>query len=85
MPQQIRPDKALDVELERLYRMKPLERAIAAKDAVEWHRLAMRTLAATRAKAIRQLRDDEGMSMAAIAEALDVSRQQVYRLAENDA
>jgi DNA-binding Xre family transcriptional regulator len=83
MPRQIRPDKELDNELAMLYRLPPRERAVKALERIEFHRTAMRTLASTRAKAIK-FALEEGITATALAEELGISRQQLYRLMEHD-
>jgi excisionase family DNA binding protein len=66
-------------EHESLARLTPLARAKAAAGLMDNHRHAMAALAAVRAGALRELRD-QGMSVLDIADALGVSRQQVHRL-----
>ena len=68
-----------DGEHARLAKMTPLARAEAAAALMDQHRRAIAELAAVRAAALRELRD-QGMSAINIAEALDISRQQVHRL-----
>ena len=63
--------------------MTPLARAEAAATLMDQHRRAMAELAAVRAAALRELRD-QGMSAINIAEALAISRQQVHRLLRED-
>ena len=63
--------------------MTPLARAEAAATLMDQHRRAIAELAAVRAAALRELRD-QGMSAVNIAEALDISRQQVHRLLRED-
>ncbi len=59
--------------------MTPLARAEAAATLMDQHRRAIADLAAVRAAALRELRD-QGMSAINIAETLGISRQQVHRL-----
>jgi excisionase family DNA binding protein len=68
-----------DGEHTRLAKMTPLARAEAAATLMDQHRRAIADLAAVRAAALRELRD-QGMSAINIAEALGISRQQVHRL-----
>jgi len=70
-------------EQSRLAKMTPLARAKAAAVLMDEHRRAIADLAAIRASALRELRD-HGMSAIAIAEALEISRQQVHRLLRED-
>ena len=63
----------------RLAKLTPLARAKAAAQLMDEHRQAIADLAAVRAAALRELRD-QGMSAAHISEALGISRQQVHRL-----
>ena len=72
-----------DGEHARLAKMTPLARAEAAAALMDQHRRAIAELAAVRAAALRELRD-QGMSAINIAEALDISRQQVHRLLRED-
>ena len=72
-----------DGEHARLAKMTPLARAAAAAALMDQHRRAIAELAAVRAAALRELRD-QGMSAINIAEALDISRQQVHRLLRED-
>ena len=70
-------------EHSRLAEMTPLARAKAAAVLMDEHRRAIADLAAVRASALRELRD-QGMSAIAIADALEISRQQVHRLLRED-
>ena len=70
-------------EQSQLARMTPLARAKAAAVLMDEHRRAIADLAVIRASALRELRD-QGMSAIAIAEALEISRQQVHRLLRED-
>lgn len=70
-------------EQSRLAKMTPLARAKAAAILMDEHRHAIADLAAIRASALRELRD-QGMSAIAIADALEISRQQVHRLLRED-
>ena len=72
-----------DGEHARLAKMTPLARAGAAATLMDQHRRAIAELAVVRAAALRELRD-QGMSAINIAEALDISRQQVHRLLRED-
>jgi excisionase family DNA binding protein len=72
-----------DGEHARLAKMTPLARAKAAADLMDEHRHAIADLAAVRAAALRELRD-QGMSAINISEALGISRQQVHRLLRED-
>lgn len=67
------------MEQTRLAKMTPLVRAKAAAALMDEHRRAIAELAAVRASALRELRD-QGMSAMAIADVLEISRQQVHRL-----
>jgi excisionase family DNA binding protein len=72
-----------DGEHARLAKMTPLARAKAAAELMDEHRQAIADLAALRAAALRELRD-QGMSAINISEALEISRQQVHRLLRED-
>ena len=72
-----------DGEHARLAKMTPLARAKAAAELMDEHRQAIADLAAIRAGALRELRD-QGMSAINISEALGISRQQVHRLLRED-
>lgn len=67
------------VDSGKLAKLPPLARAKAAAALMDEHRQAMAALGAIRAGALRAMRD-QGMSAIQIAEALEVSRQQVHRL-----
>jgi hypothetical protein len=72
----------INAELTELYEMHPRERLHRALAVIEHHRHAMAAVCSTRAKAIKQLRD-EGVSVIDIATDLGVVRQEVYRLAKH--
>lgn len=65
--------------LEALKRLDALDRVSLAGELIEEHRQAMGTLAQIRADAVSELRD-QGLSLAEIAEHLNVTRQHVHRL-----
>ena len=74
-------DQELDVVLERLHRMVPIERAKAAGVLVDRHRRAMCATAAVRAAAIAEAWDG-GATYAEIGAALGISAgraQQIHR------
>lgn len=66
-------------QIDGLHKLPPADRCKAAAGLMDAGRQAMMTLAAIRAEAVRDMRD-QGMSLAAIGDALGVSRQQVHRI-----
>lgn len=69
----------LQEDLAELEQLTPLERVLAAARLMDAHRDAIAALAQVRSDAVAELRR-QGMSLAAIASGLEVSRQQVHRL-----
>lgn len=70
-----RTDKAIDA----LAKLPPLQRLTEAVALMNEHRAAIGRLARIRASAVREL-TASGMSVAAVAKAVGVTRQEIYRL-----
>jgi DNA-directed RNA polymerase specialized sigma24 family protein len=69
----------LEPNIERLERMKPLDRAKAAAELVDHHRAATQKFADVRAAAIAEAYDD-GLTLAEIAAHLGISAGRVHQL-----